>query len=163
MTDESYITHKAQIYERYKDSFHLIHPDIKRSFRENVDRAFKALPSTITIDFVDGQPYENHLELTTDIRYLKRLRVSKDYNDSPLLPGILNLQFRAIHDFLHYILQAPFDAMGELRVFNTQKKFHPEEIEQKILFSEVVLQACFKEHFGKFPEVQKVVLYDGQI
>jgi hypothetical protein len=91
------------------------------------------------------------------------MKISADFNDSRLLPGKLNLQFRAVHDYLHYVLQAPFTAEGEIQVYGLQKKLHCSAIGQQILFSEVVLQACYCEYFGKFAEFQKVVLYKGKI
>jgi hypothetical protein len=163
MTNEQYIRKNAQIYERYKDNFDEI-PDIDiREFRYEVNQAYFNINKAIDVQFVDGQPYASVEELTMDIRANKRMRISHDHNESRLLPGMHNLYFRAVHDYLHYILQAPFNAEGEIKVYKLQKKCHVSEISKQILFSEVVLQACYCEYFGKFAEFQKVVLYNGQI
>lgn len=156
MTNTQYIRKNAIIYQRYKDQFNQLGVcDIKR-FRDEVERAFYQLP--IKTVFVDGQPYANVAELTQDIKAGKPMLISHDNNDSKLLPRVLNLMFRAVHDYLHYTLQAEFNATGEIAVFKLQGKLHSDGISQKILFSEVVLQACFCEYFGKFSESQKIVL-----
>lgn len=183
MSNEDYIRNKAIIYERYKDQFNEIDSVDLRQFRLEVERAFNehVLPFA-SVYYVGGQPYANCAELTTDLRgsvidipngtasgkhvlHESRpiMKISSDHNDSKLLPGELNLQFRAVHDYIHYILQAPFTAAGEIKVYNFQKRFHQGGICQQILFSEVVLQACYAEYFKRFAPVQKVVLYKGKI
>lgn len=165
MTNEQYIRNKAIIYERYKDQFDEIDSVDLRQYRLEVERAFRenVLPFVGGVEYVGGQPYNNHTELTEDIKLRNRMLISYDFNDSKLLPGELNLQFRAVHDYIHYILQAPFTATGEIKVYNFQKRFHQAGVCQQILFSEVVLQACYAEYFKKFAPIQKVVLYRGKI
>lgn len=158
MTNQQYIKKNAIIYERYKDEFNTLSPFEIVEFRNEVERAYAAIPKTVDVQFVSGQPYDSVEELTWDIRLNKRMRISSDHNESRLLGDDCNLKFRAVHDFLHYILKAPFTAEGEILVYHMQKKFHPSELSKRILFSEVVLQACFCEYFGKFAEFQKVVL-----
>lgn len=164
MSNEDYIQHKALIYQLYKDQFEEIDSVDLRQFRLEVERTYKenVIPF-VSVVSVGGQPYKDHHELTADIKNHKRLRISHDYNESRLLPNELNLQFRAVHDYIHYILQAPFTAMGELQVYKFQKKFHQFGVRQQILFSEVVLQACYSEYFGRFAPIQKVILYKGRI
>lgn len=156
MTDLQYIRKNALIYQRYKDQFDSLTPSELLQFQDEVEQAFTCVP--IKVDFVKGQPYANHIELTQDIQRNKRMQISTDFNDSKLLPSDLNLKFRAVHDWLHYTLQAPFTAEGEIKVFKMQKKFHSLGLMQDILFSEIVLQASFCEYFGAFPTIQKVVL-----
>lgn len=163
MDTKDYIAHKAVIYYRYKDNFPELTKKQLALFRKEVNFAFDSLPKNLEVKYVKGQPYANLFELTHDIKWKNTLQVSTDHNESELLPGILNLSFRAVHDYLHYTLQQPFDARGEINVFKIQKKFHSVGISQQILFSEVVLQACFAEHYGSFPTKQKVVLYLGRI
>lgn len=163
MSTKDYIRKNALVYLRYKDNYDQLTEEEIKLFREEVIDAFVKLPSDIEVRYVTGQPYANHKELTDDIKTNKVMRISTDHNESTLLPGILNLQFRAVHDYLHYTLQQPFTAAGEINVFKMQKKFHSEGISQQILFSEVVLQACYCEYFGEFPNKQKVILYTGRI
>jgi len=156
MTNEQYIRKNALIYQRYKDNFdQLTYQDIE-DFRSDICKAWLKIP--VNVQWVDRQPYQTHQELSEDIRTHKIMKISRDFNDSKLLPGDLNLMFRAIHDYLHYTLQAPFTATGEIKVFHLQKKFHPTEVGRKILFSEVVLQACYAEYFKEFSPTQKVIL-----
>ena len=164
MKTTDYIRHKAIIYQRYKDNFDEISVIDLRQFRSEVERAYKehVLPC-VDVWFVTGQPYENCEQLSKDIAGNKLMLISSDHNESRLLPGELNLQFRAVHDYIHYILQAPFTAEGEIKVYNYQKRFHQIGIQRQILFSEVVLQACYAEYYGSFAEFQKVVLYKGKI
>lgn len=164
MSNEDYIRNKAIIYERYKDQFNEIDSVDLRQYRLGVERAYKehVLPF-VSVRFVAGQPYANHIELTNEIKASGAMYISTDFNESILLPGELNLQFRAVHDYIHYILQAPFTAAGEIKVYNFQKRFHQAGVCQQILFSEVVLQACYAEYFKKFAPIQKIVLYKGRI
>ena len=161
METKDYIRHKAIIYQRYKDNFDELSLDQIDIFRGEVNIAFEGLP--VRVVFVDFDPYANLKQLSDDILVNGRMLISRMNNDSKLLGPYINLKFRAVHDYLHYTLQAPFTAEGEIKVFALQKKFHPSAISQQILFSEVVLQACYAEYFGKFAEVQKVVLYKGKI
>lgn len=156
MNHLQYVRKNALIYQRYKDQFNEIKLCELLTFRNEVNKAYATIP--VTVEYVSGQPYANHLELSKDIKENNLMRISKDFNESILLPDILNLRFRAIHDYLHYILQAPFTAYGEIKVYNLQKELHSEGISQKILFSEVVLQACYAEYFNEFSSTQKVVL-----
>lgn len=164
MSNEDYIKNKALVYLRYKDQFDEIDSVDLRQFRLEVERAFNEhVRPFVTVEFVKGQPYKDHHELTHDIKRNQLMKISSDHNDSCLLPNELNLQFRAVHDYIHYILQAPFTAMGEVKVYNFQKRFHQAGICQQILFSEVVLQACYCEYYGEFAPFQKVILYKGKI
>jgi len=163
MTTKDYIRHKALLYLKYKDNFEELTTKQINKFRKEVEEAFGKLPSNLWVEYESGQPYNNLEELTEDIKERQVMHISTDHNESVLLPDKLNLQFRAVHDYLHYTLQQPFTAVGEINVFKMQRKFHSTGISQQILFSEVVLQACYAEYFGKFPAKQKVVLYKGRI
>lgn len=160
MKTSEYIRRNALIYERYKDNFDHIEWVELNQFRLEVEQAFNNIPCKVL--YVTGQPYENVEQLTNGIKTANLLRVSEDFNDSRLLPGELNLKFRAVHDYLHYVLQQPFTAEGEIKVYKLQKRLHCSAIGKRILFSEVVLQACYAEYFGVFAPQQKVILYTGE-
>lgn len=153
-TTNQTIQDNALIYERYKDQFNDLTREQLLQFRFEVAKAFNTIP--VMVEYVTGQPYSSHHELTKDISN-GFMRISRDHNRSKLLPGKLNLEFRAIHDYLHYVLQAPFTAEGELSVFEVQSKLH-NYFGKKLLHSEVVLQGCYYEYFGTFAETQKIVL-----
>lgn len=158
MTNQQYIRKNALIYQRYKDEFDKLSEQELYDFRSEVIKSYNAIPhKKINLTFVDYDPYKSVDELSADVKK-GEIKVFSGGSDSKLLPGMLNLMFRAAHDYWHYILQAPFTAEGEIRVFNYQVKQHPSITSQKILFSEVVLQACFAEYFGEFAQTQKVIL-----
>jgi len=162
MTNEQYIRKNAIVYERYRDEFNTLSPEEIMEFRSETANAFNRIPVNINVQFVDGQPYEALEELTFDIRFNKQIRISSDHNESRLLGIERNLEFRATHDYLHFILQAPFTTEGEIKVYHLQKKLYATELSRQILFSEVVLQACYCEYFGKFASHQKVILYNPE-
>lgn len=149
------IQDNAIIYQRYKDRF----PELTREqliqYRFEVAVAFNKIP--VRVQYIAGQPYQNVDQLTSDISRNNLMLISREFNDSKLLPGKLNLEFRAVHDYLHYTLQAPFTVAGEIEVYKLQAKFH-NDFSKKLLYSEVILQACFAEYFGRFIETQKIVL-----
>lgn len=152
------IQHLANVYARFKCNFsELPQSEIDR-FRNEVETAFNRISKLINISFVGTDPYKDLAELTNDIDANKQMLISFENNNNKLLPDQLNLKFRAVHDFLHYVLQAEFDFNGEYQVYKAQKYMHKTETGKKILFSEVVLQASYCTIFNKFPEVQKIVI-----
>src|SRR5678815_1308157 len=126
MSNEHYIRKNAIIYERYKDNFDRIPLGELEQFRQEVMDAYKAVANLVDVRYQKSNPYKDVGELTKDIKEGIML-ISNDNNASTLLPGTLNLMFRAIHDYLHYTLQAPFTAAGEIKVFHLQKKLHSSE------------------------------------
>jgi hypothetical protein len=157
----------ALIYLRYKDRFEDI--DIKELtlFQQETEQAYKRLNLPIRgryteeqfIQMVNYNPYKNLEEMTKDVEDNNRILISTLNNDSQLLPGYLNLQFRAVHDYLHYLLQQPFDYTGEYKVYQAQKHVYKTKLRRQILYSEIVLQAAYCTYFGKFADKQKVILF----
>jgi hypothetical protein len=146
-------------YERYKDRFDDIPIEELNEFRLEVELAFSRITSGgPVVAFVDYDPYKSLAELTVDIINRFEMKISSLNNDSKLLPGDLNLKFRAVHDFLHYFLQQPFNYLGEYKVYQAQKHIHKSQLRRQILYSEVVLQAAYCEYFGHFSDKQKIVL-----
>lgn len=145
-------------YLRYKDQLHEVPIEELQEFRYEVEQAFNRIQrETDFVKFVDYDPYKNLSEMSIGIETENVLLVSNLNNDSKLLPGDLNLKFRAVHDYLHYILQQPFNFLGEYKVYQAQKHIHKSKLRRQMLYSEVVLQAAYCEHFGIFPQ-QKLVL-----
>ncbi len=85
------------------------------------------------------------------------LLISSLNNNSKLFPGNLNLMFRTIHDYIHLSNNLEFDYEGEFKVWEIQSKDMSKEARQ-VLFSEIVLQACYYLYFDKFPTEQKIIL-----
>jgi hypothetical protein len=174
MTNKQLIQREANKYLRYRCVLDTIDPYEIGQFRMEVDQAFDRLPVNkyhwvygegedytvdhgLQIQWVDFEPYKDLEEMTKDIKD-DRLRISKLHNDSLLLPEGLNLKFRAVNDYFHYLLQQPFDFKGELNVYKATKFLHKSDIGKRILYSEIVLQAAYCEYFGGFPEKQKVII-----
>jgi len=159
MTNKQLIQREANKYLRYKCVLDTIDPYEIGQFRMEVDQAFNRmfLPETIIPLFVDYDPYPSLKELTHGVETTRILYVSSLHNDSRLLPGDLNLKFRAVHDYFHYLLQQPFDFKGELNVYKATKFLHKSDIGKRILYSEIVLQAAYCEYFGTFGK-QKVII-----
>lgn len=159
MKTSELIRREALKYERYKDQLDQIEWVEVETFRREVELAFERINHEFPdIQFVSGDPYKNLSELTTDIMDNGVMLISTDNNNSKLLWGNLNLKFRAVHDYLHYLLQQPFDFKGELNVYKAQKFMHSTDIGRRILYSEIVLQAAYATHFGYFPSKQKVII-----
>ncbi len=172
MKTSELIRTNALKYERFKDQLPqlwLTNPTEISQYRTDVNNAFDRISNQIAnggnnsiqigirIEYVSGQPYTSLKELTSDCEG-GFMRVSTDFNDSALLPGDLNLKFRAVHDYLHFLFQQSFGFAGEMNVYKAQKFMHTTEIGRQILYSEIVLQASYCEYFGKFADTQKVIL-----
>jgi len=162
LTQSQRVQRDALKYERYKDQLPLILQDEIDLFGIEVHEAFERIFTGdqlgLTVSFIKGNPYNSLAELTSDIKEKYWFDVSEDNNDSLLLPGKLNLQFRAVHDYLHYLYQQPFDFAGEYNVYKAQRYFHSSKVGRKILYSEIVLQAAYCTYFGKFSDKQKVII-----
>jgi hypothetical protein len=141
------------------DSFQILTPyfiDCLRNDTENLYNKFLGANEEIAVIFQEGQPYENLDDMKHDYLTNNTLRISTDFNDSKLFGKECNLKNRAVHDFLHIILDAKFTFEGELKVFkHTAKLMSPDF--KKVLFSEYVMQTAYTVHFGEFPE-QKIIL-----
>lgn len=151
------IQREALKYERFKCQLTLIAPEEVEQFRSEVEQAYERLPKDLAIIFVDKDPYPDLFNMTRDIQDCNRMDVSSEHNESQLLPGDLNLKFRAVHDYFHYLLQQPFDFKGELNVYKATKFLHKSDIGKRILYSEIVLQAAYCTYFGTFGK-QKVII-----
>jgi hypothetical protein len=101
------------------------------------------------------------------------IRVNTSGNDSLLWGKVYNLQFRAIHDYIHCMFELNFNFQDEVRAFNRQIEFSLEdsftlkfpymnwELYKKVLRSEIIYQAAIKEHFKVFDiDTQKIILED---
>lgn len=156
---EKLIQKEALKYERYKDQLDSIPVEEVEQFRNEVTDAYQRLVFSLPAGFFwfeDFDPYENLEQMTFDaIR--GHMKISMLNNNSKLLPGTWNLQFRAIHDYFHYILQQPFDFKGEYNVYKATKFLHASRIGKRILYSEIVIQAAFCTYFGSFGP-QKVII-----
>lgn len=155
---QNLIKGNALKYLRFKDQFDQIPEKEVVQFRHDVEDAYYRIHHAITIEFVAYDPYDNLEEMTREIDTYRLMKISTLNSESLLLPDLLNLKFCAVHDYLHYLLQQPFDFRGEFNVYKAQKYMHTTKMGRQILYSEVVLQAAYCTYFGKFADKQKVVL-----
>lgn len=148
-------------YLRYKDMLDEVPEEVVEGYRALTGHTYNIIPTRLNVEFVSYDPYKSLQELSKDIKDNGKLLVSSLNNDSRLLPGNLNLKFRAVHDYLHFKHQLEFNYHGEREVYKLQKTLYYAKyysLFKKMLYSEIVLQTAYKEYFGKFAEKQKVII-----
>ncbi len=141
------------------------------NFRKLINKQFSDISKIIHFDFVDYKPYAytSIKELMADFRK-SIIKVNTCGNDSELWGGFYNLQFRAIHDYIHCLHELNFNFDDEVIAYAYQYEFslayakdfpHFDwSLYKKILRSEVVYQAAVKEYFDKFTIDQKIIITD---
>lgn len=144
----------AVAYMRGKDMLNNISAETITELHEYVRREYNKIQHLV---------YTEAKEIDCDLMREKwavngKLFISTLHNNSPLFPESLNIQFRAIHDYIHLTKNFGCDYEGEYLTFLEQSKGLSNEAKQ-VLFSEIVLQACYCLYTGNFADVQKVVLY----
>lgn len=154
--NETEVKNNSAIYERGKDRTLELQKEFIESLNRHIEDLYWRFPdASANVIFCDGQPYETVEEMSEDFFRNQTLKVSTDHNDSPIFTKCGNLYNRALHDYLHCILGAPFTYEGEKRVYEATIKMLPPRF-HKILYSEFVLQTAYTVNHGNFP-VQKVV------
>ena len=115
--NEQEVKNNAILYFRGKDRTNELSKYFIDSLNNEVESLFnRFVNSTTNVFFVDGQPYENVQDMKKDLFENNTLLISKDFNDSPIFTKSNNLKNRALHDFLHCLLDAPFTYEGEKKV-----------------------------------------------
>jgi hypothetical protein len=114
---------------------------------------YRALPQ---VELVKTEPYASLSEMRRDFVRYKRLKVSELHCEHPIFSRRTNSRFRILHDIVHCILNVGFDEQGEYETFVHQSHGLPQEI-RRALYTEIVIQASYKIHFGEFP-AQKLFL-----
>lgn len=160
----------ALAYRNTVDDLYLIKSYDIHTFRQLINAQFSEISKIIYFDFYnnDPYPYETIDELEKDFRN-KVIKVNTSGNESELWGKVYNLQFRAIHDWIHCVHQLDFNYRHETRAYDLQldyslkeygKQFHyiNWDLYSNILRSEIVYQAAVKEHFKEFHIDQKVIL-----
>ena len=143
-------------YLRFKDMLESIPPEEIKQYQVDTIKAFSYI--LVHVEYVDYEPYHDLEDLRNMVKATKMLLVSDLNNNSKLLPGVFNLQFRAFHDYLHYVQATTFTYKGELETYELKSKYYSSTIGKRMLYSEVVLQAAYKEYFGEFSKEQKIVI-----
>lgn len=141
--------------------------------RKLINAQFGNISKNIYFDFTerDPYPYVRVKELEKDWR-AGIIKVNTSGNDSMVWGKVYNLQFRAIHDYIHCLFGLDFNFQDEVRAYRKQiecsmadeyARQFPNmnwELYQAVLRSEIIYQAAVKTHFGQFHIEQKIVLTD---
>jgi hypothetical protein len=143
---------------------------VKKALVAWIDYDYENLPISVSVvDCMDS--YANISEMFADIQK-QHLSVSSLFCTHPLWDEITNQKFRAIHDYNHHFkvgLHSDFSLYGEFQAYIKAvadfdiwlsaygASYLPFAITvQKILFSEIVLQASVRCETGEFA-AQKIV------
>jgi hypothetical protein len=153
-----------QLGEVSDDEIHL--------FRKLIQLQFADISKNIYFDFVEDHPYRYTYidEMLLDFRK-GFIKINTSGNDSRLWGKVYNLQFRAIHDYIHCLHHLDFNFPDEVKAFNKQIAFSvgaryalkfPHlnwDKYTQALKSEIIYQAAVKAYFKVFDlDTQKIVL-----
>lgn len=135
-----------------------------QALADHINQEYDTLSKYLTLPLIElvqeSEPYASLRDMRQD--YLrKRLKVSELHCAHPVFDKRTNIRFRILHDLAHCILNADFDEAGEFATFEHQSAGLPKELQQA-LYTEIVIQASYKIHFGKFPQ-QKMFLAEEVI
>lgn len=134
----------VHVWSRLADHINVEYEALKR---------YRALP-LIELVQVD-EPYADLFEMQVDFRK-RHLKVSELNCQHPVFTRQTNLRFRILHDIAHCVTNADFSEDGEYNVFLHQSNGLSSELKQA-LYTEIVIQASHKIHYGYFAE-QKLFL-----
>lgn len=164
----------AKKYDAFADEFDYIPDSEVKAFRQLINMQFSDISKYIQIEFVDYEPYGETPSLKQMLVDFRKgiMKIHTTGNDSRVWGKFHNLQFRAIHDYIHLTQEMDFTHDDEVKVYAQQFEFSLKplyihrlpylnwDIYNKILRSEIVYQSAYKEHFGKFHIDQKIILAD---
>lgn len=171
-TDRDAVERIAKAYAFAPDDFQYMRDADLHNMRKLIQAQFAYLSEKVYFDFVDTDPYPYVKidELDADWRR-GIIKVNTSGNESALWGKVYNLQFRAIHDFIHCVHRLDFNFYAEVRAFQHQIEFSMMdkfakqfpymnwELYNGVLRSEIIYQAAVKEHSEQFHIDQKIVLH----
>ncbi len=171
---EENIARIANGYNSSYDDFHAMHIYDVRNFQKLIQQQFADLSENIFFDFVEYLPYKYDSidKMIADFRK-GTIKVNTSGNDSRLWGKVYNLQFRAIHDYIHCLHHLNFNFQDEVKAFEKQVRFSMQDrytrkfpymdwnLYYQTLRSEIIYQAAVKTHSKLFDlDSQKIVLKD---
>lgn len=144
------------------------------AFRRLINRQFADITKHVTFMFVEREPYGENPKVSDMLEYFRLgvIPIHTTGNDSKVWGPFHNLQFRAIHDYLHCQHELDFTHAQESKVYQLQCDFSFQkrytkifpyldwDLYTKVLRSEIVYQSAYKEAYGKFHIEQKIILDD---
>lgn len=138
-----------------------------RSFlalQDHIVRMFTRMQSKVRVEFVPEDPYQSAAQMEEEVRRTGVLKIYSGDNQADAWdrPEI-NLMLRAVHDFAAHLgalgrgKARTFDLKGEYQAYNKHANLLGcDSHAAGALFTEIVGQASYFRHFGRFP-VQKIV------
>jgi hypothetical protein len=159
----------AEGYVTADNEINIISEFQRIQFRTLICKMFDSLSHTVHFDFTKDDPYnyESIQEVLPDFNK-GRIKVNVSGNDSELWGPVYNLMFRAIHDYIHARYKFEFTVEDEVKAYYEQIGLSKDYLTgtsadwimyTKVLKSEIIYQACVKQHFGKFHlDEQKIIL-----
>ena len=144
----------AERYKEHIDEVAGIPTSAIRNMHNLIQMQFSDISKKVHFQFVNNEPYsyEKIEELDKDWRE-GTIKVNCTGNDSLFWGKLYNLQFRAIHDYIHCLHRLNFNYYDEVRAYQAQVNFGLTEygkhipfldweLHNKILRSEIVYQAA---------------------
>jgi hypothetical protein len=164
----------ALAYNNAKDELDTITESERIRLRSIVNKMFSDMSRQTHIDFTKKNPYRYDVidPMRFDYEHARMIKVNVSGNNSKLWGPVYNLMFRAVHDVIHAMFKYDFNYHSEVWAFEKQlwltiesKAIRPPNpilfLYEKVLRSEIIYQAAYKEYFGEFHvPVQKIILQD---
>lgn len=162
----------AKAYDKAEDEFLSIPDDQLNVFKQLINAQFSDISRRIRIDFVDYEPYGENPKIADMLKDFNVgvMKIHTTGNDSKVWGKFTNLQFRAVHDYIHCLFKIDFTHNDEIIAFHKQAEFSFSERYARlfpylnwetyigILRSEIVYQSAYKEANNAFHIGQKVIL-----
>ncbi|MEQ9235013.1 hypothetical protein [Coleofasciculus sp. E2-BRE-01] len=142
-------------------------PSVVKGFRQFIVDIAQVELQGIEFQYVDFFPYMKGTELSLEHIYRDynqgKLMITTQFNNSDLLGSDINLIFRCIHEIHHIKLNVGFDLEGEFATAVHLIEKTDNLLFKQILFSESLGQIAVRLCQGKFPDDQKVVLFEPEV
>jgi len=112
----------------------------------------------INFKFVSYDPYKSCKDMREKFFNTGVLEITSLNNNPILCTTSENLKFRAVHDYYHCQLNAPFNLKGEHMIYKHNSKGKCKTL-RKILRSEIFLQVCayYVNNREHLPGNQKII------
>lgn len=115
------------------------------------------MKAKVTIQYTDIDPYETAVQMIAEVQNTGILKVYTGHSNHPAWSETENVTFRAVHDYYgHIVPNQMFGLTGEIEAALHHQRFLPAEC-WPALFTEVVMQSCYYQVHGNFPE-QKIFI-----
>lgn len=138
-----------------------------RSFRQFIVDLAQVELQGVDFNYVEFSPYMRGMELCLEDIYTdfnqKRLLISTQFNNSDLLGSDVNMLFRCIHEVHHLKLNVGFGLEGEFATAAHLISLTDNLLFKQLLFSETLGQIAVRLCTGKFPDYQKVILFNPDV